>query len=111
MTNQDILTRFFQAENARDWETYRQFLHPEVKWYLSQFGCELDIIEGQEPYLARIVKAYDQSLTQFSCLDMQISQDGNRIVAHLISDQGKPSVDIFDFKGGLIIREYEFLMD
>ena len=27
MTNPEILTRFFAAENSRDWVAYRGFLH------------------------------------------------------------------------------------
>jgi len=30
MDNRDILYTFFKAENERNWELYKQFLHPEV---------------------------------------------------------------------------------
>lgn len=30
----ETLAGFFQAENDRDWETYRTFLHADVVWHL-----------------------------------------------------------------------------
>ena len=34
MTNEKLLEKFFQAENERDWATFRGCLHPEVMWIL-----------------------------------------------------------------------------
>ena len=42
---------------------------------------------------------------------MQVSKDGNRIVANLVNELGIRSLDIFDFKNNLIYREYEFILD
>ena len=58
-----------------------------------------------------IKKAYANSDAQFSCSEMQISRDGNRIAAYLVNDSGVRSLDIFDFKDGMIYREYEFILD
>ncbi|ESL02151.1 hypothetical protein GCWU000282_02285 [Catonella morbi ATCC 51271] len=30
----DILEAFFKAENERNWEQYRKFLHPKISWEL-----------------------------------------------------------------------------
>ena len=109
MTNRDVLDAFFKAENERDWELYQQFLHSEISWQL--FGKEEKRIVGIENYMQVIKNAYANSDAQFSCSDMQISGDGNRIAAYLINDSGVRSLDIFDFKNGMIYREYEFILD
>lgn len=109
MTAKDTLEAFFKAENERDWEVYRQFLHAEIVWKL--FDKEERIISGIQSYMQTMQKAYENSDVRFSCQDMQASNDGNRIVAYLINDFGVRSLDIFDFKDGLIYREYEFILD
>ncbi|MDO4719909.1 MAG: nuclear transport factor 2 family protein [Peptostreptococcaceae bacterium] len=105
---QERLRKFFEAENKRDWESYRQFLHPQVRWRL--FGAEEKRIEGVEEYMRVMKSAYEGRDTQFVCQKMEVSDDGRRIAAHLLNDQGERSLDIFDFKEGRIYREYEFLM-
>lgn len=109
MTNRDVLDAFFKDENERDWELYQQFLHSEISWQL--FGKEEKRIVGIENYMQVIKNAYANSDAQFSCSDMQISGDGNRIAAYLVNDSGVRSLDIFDFKNGMIYREYEFILD
>lgn len=109
MRTEEILQHFFEAENSRDWAAYRRFLHPEVLWQL--FGGEDKQIKGVEEYVSAIKKAYANTETRFSCQSMQLSKDGSRIAAYLVNDMGQRSLDIFDFKDGLIIREYEFLLD
>ena len=109
MTNRDVLDAFFKAENERDWELYQQFLHSEISWQL--FGKEEKRIVGIENYMQVIKNAYANSDAQFSCSDMQISGDGNRIAAYLVNDSGVRSLDTFDFKDGMIYREYEFILD
>lgn len=108
MTSANVLTQFFEAENARDWARYRSFLHPEVVWEL--YGDEVRVIRGVEEYLSVIRAAYADTTIQFTCERMDVSADGNRIVTHLVNDQGERSVDIFEFKDGKIVREYEFLL-
>lgn len=109
MTNREILEAFFKAENKRDWEVYRQFLHTDIVWIL--FNKEEKIIKGIEKYMQVIQHAYEDTDIQFSCQNMLISEDGNRIVASLMNDFGVCSLDIFDFKDHLIYREYEFILD
>ena len=41
-----VLGAFFVAENARDWETYRSFLHPDVEWVLGD-----RVIRGIDRYV------------------------------------------------------------
>lgn len=109
MTARETLETFFKAENERDWETYRQSLHEEIVWKL--FGKEEKIICGIQSYMQTMQKAYENSDVRFRCQDMQVSNEGNRIVAYLIDDLGTRSLDIFDFKDNLIYREYEFILD
>lgn len=52
----ETLIRFFRAENERDWETYRTFLHPEVVWHLH--GERDRTIRGVEDYLQTVRDAY-----------------------------------------------------
>lgn len=108
MNCEKILKLFFEAENKRDWTTYQQFLHPEVKWILQKE--ETKIFVGIDEYMATIKKAYENTDIQFTCTERMVSTDGNRIVTHLVNDAGIRSVDIFDFKEGKIYREYEFIM-
>ena len=36
MNNIERLMAFFEAENKRDWEKYRQFLHPNVRYFMQR---------------------------------------------------------------------------
>ena len=109
MQIQETLTAFFTAENTRDWETYKTFLHPEITWKL--YSAEAKTIPGTEEYLAYITKAYENTAVRFTCNFMEISADNTRVIAYLINDKGERSLDIFDFKDNLIFREFEFLLD
>ena len=59
MTNVEVLSRFFEAENARNWDRYQTFLHPEVVWELHGDGVR--VIHRVEEYLAVIKAAYTSS--------------------------------------------------
>ena len=109
MTAKDILEAFFKAENERDWEAYRKFLHKEIVWQL--FDKEARSIRGIQAYMQTMQKACENSDVRFLCQDMRASNDGNRIAAYLINDLGARSLDIFDFRDDLIYREYEFILD
>lgn len=103
------LQEFFDAENRRDWAKYKQFLHPEVIWKL--YGAQDKEIAGIEQYLQTMMKVYEHTDVQFTCEDMKVSSDKNRIVAFLVNDFGMRSMEVFDFKENLIYREYEFILD
>ena len=104
-----LLERFFAAENARDWAAYASLLHPGVEWTLVDDGAERRIV-GREDYLAAIAAAYDGTGTVFSCLDMTVDRGRCRVVTLLVNDDGERSLDVFDVEGGLIRREWEFLL-
>ena len=102
MTAKDALVLFFKAENERNWEVYQQFLHEEIVWQL--FEKDTRMICGIQDYMQTIKKAYENPDAHFICQDMQVSKDGNRIVANLVNELGIRSLDIFDFKNNLILQ-------
>lgn len=111
MTNSELLTRFFEAENKRDWDYFRGCLHPQVMWFLHTESTHMPVA-GREEYMDRILSGYhDASDATFVCEQMEVSASGNRIVAILKNSNGGRSVDIFDFEDGLIRWEYEYLME
>ena len=99
------LAEFFDAEHRRDWDDYREFLHPQVEWVLEE-----DVIKGRERYCETIVAAYAQSASRFRTHQMLESEDRRRIATLLVDTDGRRSLDIFEFEDGLIRREWEFLL-
>ena len=108
MTNKDRLLAFFEAENKRDWSTYRTFLSPDVVWVLH--SRKTKTIEGIDDYLTAMVEAYKSCGNIFVCEALYQSSDGSRIVALLKNNLGEQSCDIFEFSDGLIVKEYEFIL-
>jgi len=108
MNNKDRLAAFFEAENRRDWLSYRRFLSPDVVWVLH--GDREKTIRGIDEYLAAIGAAYEGSDTTFACEALYESADDARIVAILKNSLGERSCDVFEFSAGLICRETEFLL-
>lgn len=108
MNNKQKLLAFFDAENKRDWATYRAFLHPQITWLLH--SKEEKLISGIDAYLKTITDAYAGSGEAFAVESLYESGDENRIVAILVNSRGGRSCDIFDFKGGLISAEHEFIL-
>lgn len=104
----ETLASFFQAENDRDWETYRTFLHADVVWHLH--AEHERVIQGVEEYLRAIRDAYRDSSTQFHVEEMHESARGERIAVLLVDDNGARSFEVFDFEDGRIRREHEFLL-
>ena len=112
-----LLGRFFAAENARDWVAYEGFLHSGVEWVLVDDGAERRIV-GREECLAAIVAAIVAAIAAacggagavFSCLDMTVDRGRGRVVALLVDDDGERCLDVFDVEGGLIRREWGFLL-
>lgn len=97
---------FFKAENSRDWESYRKFLHTDVTWSL--YSKDNSIIQGIDDYMNKIKAAYENMDNQFKWNIISISRDNKRAVTLLEDSYGRESLDIFDFQDGLIVREWEF---
>lgn len=96
---------FFAAENAREWTVYRSFLHPEVMWTLGE-----RVIRGADEYVAAMQQAYGDSDIQFRCVASRVSESGSLIATLLVDDDGRRSLDVFEFKDELVWREHEFLL-
>lgn len=110
MENTRLLEKFFDAENNRDWATFKGCLHPDVMWFLHTETTHMPVA-GREEYMDRILTGYQNSDKRFTCESMMASKSGNRVVASIRNSDGGRSVDIFDFEDGLIRWEYEYLMD
>ncbi|MGT2754192.1 nuclear transport factor 2 family protein [Streptococcus ovis] len=108
MQNLTTLQDFFEAENQRNWETYAKFLSPDVVWELH--GHITEIIRGKTAYLTRIQEAYHNTSVQFTCKQYEYNAEQSRILTYLVNDYGQVSCDIFEFKDGLIVKEFEFLL-
>ena len=110
MDHETMLRAFFDAENRRDWETYRTYLHPDVKWVLHKEGGEPREIVGLTAYVEAMERAYEGSNATFVCDALVKGQSGDRFVTILRNSEGALSCDIFDFQDGLIALEHEFLL-
>ena len=108
MNTKDLLLAFFEAENKRDWITYRKFLSLDIVWVLH--SKQTKTIRGIDDYLAAMITAYDGSDNTFVCESMYQSSDDTRIVTILKNSLGERSCDVFEFSSGLIIKEYEFIL-
>lgn len=106
MDNKEKLSAFFGAENKRDWETYKRFLHPDVAWTL--FAEPPRTVRGIDAYLEAMKNAYKGSGNTFVC--ESLTEGAGRTVTILLNNMGERSCDIFEFKDGLIYREYEFIL-
>ncbi len=109
MNNKNILKRFFEAENSRDWVNYITYLHPNVEW-ISYNVKDSQTISGLKSYMNKIKLAYEGNEDTFLCETIYSGKAGNRIAAILVNNHGQRSIDIFEFENGLIKKEWEFLL-
>ncbi|MBN2364489.1 nuclear transport factor 2 family protein [candidate division WOR-3 bacterium] len=108
-SNLDLLKVFFEAENIRDWNLFRKFLHPDVEWTVFN-DSEGVLIRGRDNYMDRIISNYKEKDTKFECENTFIDGECNQIVAVLVKETGERSIDIFNFKKRLIWKEWEFIL-
>ena len=109
MNTKDILLDFFEAENKRDWSTYRKFLSSDIVWELH--SNQVKTIRGIDDYLTTIMEAYRNCDNTFVCQTLYQNSDGSRIATILKNNLGERSCDIFEFSDGCIVKEYEFILD
>ncbi len=103
------LRRLFDAENARDWESVAEVLHPEVEWTLvGDDGPR--VVRGRAAYVEALATAYAGSDRSFRCVESTRSRDGARVVTMLLDSEGARSMDVFELAGGRVRREWEFLL-
>lgn len=101
----ETLEAFFEAENDRDWEAYAGFLHLDVEWTVGG-----RTITGREDYVRAMRAAYAGSDARFRVHQLIESADGRVVATLLVDSEGRRSLDVFEFSGGVIVREWEFLL-
>jgi len=103
------LLDFFEVENNRDWETYEKFLAPDVEW--TAYGPpRRSVVKGRDEYVKTMKKAYKNIKGRFRVLNIAYNSKKNLVMAELELDSRK-SVDVFEFRNGLIWREREYYDD
>ncbi len=101
-----IIYEFFQSENQRDWENYERFLSDEVQWII--FSTEGNrIVKGKQDYLKTIQRIYENLSSTFQILTILSNEELGIVMAEL-EMENRRSVDVFEIKDGLIIREREY---
>lgn len=101
-----IIYEFFQSENQRDWENYERFLSDEVQWII--FSTEGNrIVKGKQDYLKTIQRIYENLSSTFQILTILSNEELGIVMAELEMEDRR-SVDVFEIKDGLIIREREY---
>ena len=110
MGNVETLFKFFESENKRDWQQYKEYLHCDVEWVLFSLS-KSQSLQGIDNYMQKILSAYEGNQDSFLCENYYSNQTQGRVITVLRNNHGYRSVDIFDFEDGLIKREYEFLLD
>jgi len=109
MKNSELLTRFFAAENKRDWENFRSYLHPQVMWFIHTEDSH-SAIAGREDFIDASITDASESGVTFTCERTDVSASGNRVVAHLLNSDDSRTVRIVDFEEGLIKWIHEFVV-
>ncbi len=100
---------FFEAENKRDWESYRRFLATDVEW-VSFEPPRRRIIRGRDKYLTEMKHTYEGRDSTFEIEMLLVDEERELAVAEL-SFEGRRSIDIFELKNGVIEREREYFDD
>lgn len=101
----ETLEAFFDAENGRDWEAYAGFLHPDVEWTVAG-----RTVAGREDYVRAMRAAYAGSDARFRVHQSIESADGRVVATLLVNSEGRRSLDVFELSGGVVVREWEFLL-
>ena len=83
MDHETMLRAFFDAENRRDWETYRTYLHPDVKWVLHKEGGEPREIVGLTADLAKTtaIVHFEKAFPDVNGAYAMINREFSRMIA------------------------------
>ena len=104
-----LLIDFFEAENSRNWKRYEGYLSDDVEWTV--FGPPgRRVIKGKTQYLETMKKYYSSHGSKFDIIYIAMNKDKGIAMAELEMDSRR-SVDIFEFRDGLIFREREYYDD
>ncbi len=100
------LVEFLEAENRRDWERYEGFLSKDVEWVCYD-RPHRSVIKGRANYLVAMKKAYKGRDSTFKIINLVVDEESQVAIAELEMEERR-SVDVFEFKNGLIYREREY---
>lgn len=106
---EEILVKFFNAENNRDWKLYETFLSQDVEW-ISYGPPRRKVVVGRAEYVKTMVRAYQNLSAKFKVLNMVSDIERGVVIAEL-ELLSRRSVDVFEFENGLIRREREYYDD
>ncbi len=105
----ETLLALFEAENNRDWKTYKRYLSTHVEW-VSFEPPKKKVVRGISSYLNAMKRAYRGNRSRFTVETIAADEERQVAMAELYFD-GRRSVDVFEFKNGLIHREREYFDD
>ena len=105
----ETLLALFEAENNREWKTYERYLSTDVEW-VSFEPPKKKVVRGISSYLNAMKRAYRGNRSRFTVETIAADEERQVAIAELYFD-GRRSVDVFEFKNGLIHREREYFDD
>ncbi|MEX3566654.1 polyketide cyclase [Micrococcus endophyticus] len=67
-------------------------------------------VRGIDRCVEAMQAAYGDDDVRFRCERSHVSESGSLVAALLVDDAGRRSLDVFEFKDGLVWKEHEFLL-
>ena len=110
MNNVEILNRFFDAENARDWATFTECLDPGVMCFVHSEVAHMPL-SGSKEIADRAIEVAKAEKVTYACEGIDTSASGNRVVAFLRFSDNTRSFKVFDFENGRIKWIHEFALN
>lgn len=99
------VTEFYRCENARDWAGVGALVSPEA---VSSSYPSGEVVFGKDAYLDAMVEMYRGRNETFEVLSISADARVSTVHAELVIG-GKQSVNVFELRDGLIVREREYL--
>ena len=98
MSHHELITRHWQAANARDWAAFTTTLHPDVEYRVPQTR---ELIRGREPFLA----FYASYPGDWTLAVTRVLVDGDSVVTTTVFHVEQTSlrnITFFTLKDGLV---------
>ncbi|WP_147681113.1 nuclear transport factor 2 family protein [Actinomyces ruminicola] len=99
------VTEFYRCENARDWEGVSARVSPNI---VSETYPTGERVSGKAGYLRAVADMYRGRTETFEVLSISADARVSTVHAELVIG-GKLSVNVFELRDGLIVREREYL--
>lgn len=101
----DVVMEFYRCENARDWVGVGSRVSPDI---VSQSYPSGERVFGKDAYLSAMLEMYRGRTENFTVLSISADVRASTVHAELVIG-GKMSVNVFELRHGLIVREREYL--